>query len=51
MSWRNYHEPARKPQVPPRTREAIAARNRAMQQLASLLKLKFRPMRSSGNLA
>ncbi len=48
--WRNYHQKATPPKLPARTREAIAARNRAMQSLAPRLGLIFQPMDAAGNL-
>lgn len=49
--WRNYFLPAQVPRLPLRTREHVAARNRAMQVLAPLLGLRFRPLRASGDVA
>lgn len=49
--WRNYHLPAVPPRIAPRTRNTIAARNRAMQIITAALGRKFRPMTSSGTVA
>ena len=38
---RNYHMPAIKPPAPPRTREAIAARNRCAAEISAALGVPF----------
>lgn len=46
--WRNYHLPAAPVNLPKKTRDGIAARNRALRELAQRLGLKFRPMNKNG---
>ena len=41
-TWRDSHRPAVKPPAPAMTREAMAARNLAMQQIAPMLGRKLR---------
>lgn len=50
-TWRNYHAEAVKPPAPPRTRAAIAARNRSMQAINRALRLTLlKPITAAGKV-
>jgi hypothetical protein len=45
---RNYHKPAVKPPAPPRTREAIASRNRCAAAISAALGVPFPILNARG---